>query len=72
MTRCHICDAIAMDAHEPLLCGSCCEDRVARIVADLAHLDVTEGADLAARIGVPFPVLLGVCQRAVDASGVTS
>lgn len=41
MTRCHICDADAPDAHEPLLCGSCCDDRVARIIEDLARLDVT-------------------------------
>lgn len=55
MTRCHICDADAPDAHEPILCGSCCDDRVARIIEDLARLDVTAAAVLAGRLGVPQP-----------------
>ena len=64
MTRCHICDADTPDAHEPLLCGSCCDDRVARIIEDLARLDVTAAADLASRLGVPQPWIVKAARSA--------
>lgn len=50
MTRCHICSTDTVDAHEPTLCAACCEDRVHRIVTDLAALSIRDAAEIADRL----------------------